>query len=166
MVQASNPAVRLALALAAMLTASAASAAPVIGEPAPALTATTMDGKTFDLAALKGKVVLIHYWATWCAPCRKEMPALDAFYKRYHGRGLEVLAISLDRGPEIAAARTIAAAQDYPSALLTDVKAEGFDRAPGVPLTYVIDVNGIVRDRFNAAPDDLLTGVVPPLLPN
>jgi len=156
----------LGAAPALILMASAAHAAPVTGEAAPALTATTMDGKTFDLAAFKGKVVLIHYWATWCAPCRKEMPALDAFYKRNHDRGLEVLAISVDRGSEVAGARAIAAAQGYPSALLGDVTAPGFDRAPGVPLTYVIGADGIVRERVNSMPEELLNRVVVPLLPH
>ena len=54
-------------------------AAPEIGKAAPALVITALDGQTFDLAQLHGKVVLVNYWATWCAPCRKDMPKLDAF---------------------------------------------------------------------------------------
>ena len=57
---------------------------------------TALDGQTFDLAKLRGKVVLVNYWATWRAPCRKEMPRLDAFDRRYHGHGLEMIGISID----------------------------------------------------------------------
>jgi hypothetical protein len=59
-----------------------ARAAPEIGKAAPELVVTELDGQTFDLAKLRGKVVLVSYWATWCAPCRKDMPKLDAFYRR------------------------------------------------------------------------------------
>ncbi len=58
-----------------------------VGQPAPALVAQELSGQTFDLAAQRGKVVVINFWATWCPPCRKEMPALDAFYRKYHSQG-------------------------------------------------------------------------------
>jgi thiol-disulfide isomerase/thioredoxin len=72
----------LAVAAAILCIASAAGparAAPEIGTPAPALVITELDGNMFDLTKLRGKVVLVNYWATWCAPCRKDMPKLDAF---------------------------------------------------------------------------------------
>ena len=69
---------------------------PEIGDPAPPLMLTGLDGKMFDLAKHRGKVVLVNYWATWCAPCRKEMPTLDAFYRRYRSEGLELIGISVD----------------------------------------------------------------------
>jgi len=73
----------------AWLGCCASAAAEVsIDKAAPSLSLRQLDGQTFDLAKFRGKVVLIHYWATWCAPCKKEMPILDAFYRRYHERGL------------------------------------------------------------------------------
>ncbi len=65
--------------------------------PAPDFTLATLSGTSLSLAELRGKVVLLNFWATWCGPCRKEMPAIEALYQRYKDRGLEVLAISLDK---------------------------------------------------------------------
>ena len=72
-------------------------ASVTVGNAAPALVVPELDGQTFDLSALRGKVVIVNFWATWCPPCRKEMPALDAFYRRYHGNGLEMIGVSADR---------------------------------------------------------------------
>ena len=71
-----------------------------VGEPLPApdFTLSTPSGASLSLAELRGKVVLLNFWATWCVPCRKEMPAIEALYQRYKDRGLEVVAISLDKG--------------------------------------------------------------------
>ena len=70
-----------------------------VGEPLPApdFTLSTPSGTSLSLAELHGKVVLLNFWATWCVPCRKEMPAIEALYQRYKDRGLEVVAISLDK---------------------------------------------------------------------
>ena len=68
-----------------------------VGQPAPSLVVQELDGQTFDLSAVRGKVVVVSFWATWCPPCRAEMPVLDAFYRRYHGQGLEMIGLSADR---------------------------------------------------------------------
>ena len=141
-------------------------AAPEIGRTAPALVVTALDGQTFDLAQLKGKVVLVNYWATWCAPCRKEMPKLDAFYRRYHDRGLEIVGISIDFDRDLEKARRVARTVSYPTALAKAIHDDGFGLPKGVPITWIIDGNGKVRDRLIDVRDELLDGIVVPLLPH
>src|SRR6202035_3839766 len=118
---------RLAPTIAALLGLSAsaiaggiARAAPAMDAAAPALIATALDGQAFDLSKLRGKVVLVNFWATWCAPCRKEMPTLDAFYRRYRGQGLELIGISVDFARDVAKTRKAAGAVAYPTALASD----------------------------------------------
>jgi cytochrome c biogenesis protein CcmG, thiol:disulfide interchange protein DsbE len=160
---------RLAVACAVLGLASSpdvARAAPVIDKPAPALVVTTRDGQVFDLSKLRGKVVLVSYWATWCAPCRKDMPKLDAFYRRYHGRNLELIGISIDRERDLSKAQKVMAALAYPAALLKDLTVDGFGAPEGVPITWIIDAEGTVRDRMIDVRDELLDGIVVPLLPH
>jgi cytochrome c biogenesis protein CcmG, thiol:disulfide interchange protein DsbE len=142
-----------------------ARAAPEMDQPAPPLIATAPDGETFDLAKLRGKVVLVNFWATWCAPCRREMPVLDAFYRRYRGQGLELIGVSVDFARDSAKMRKAAAAVSYPTAMAGDLRVNGFGPPDGVPVTYVIDAEGVVRDMFIATPNKLLHDVVIPLLP-
>src|ERR1700730_7100372 len=102
-----------------------ARAEPAIDEPAPPLVLTALDGQTFDLEKLRDKVVLINFWATWCAPCRKEFPLLGAFYRRYHDHGLEVIAISIDRSGDMDKVRRQMASIAYPVAVLKDIAVNG-----------------------------------------
>jgi len=159
---------RVAAAVGILWLTSAAtptSAAPRIGERAPTLVLSELDGKTFDLAKLRGQVVLVNYWATWCAPCRKEMPTLDAFYRRHHDEGFEMIGISIDFPRDVEKMRRAAAAVTYPTAVASAITDDGFGPPGGVPLSYLIDADGLVRDMFIAAPNKLLDDVVVPLLP-
>jgi cytochrome c biogenesis protein CcmG, thiol:disulfide interchange protein DsbE len=144
----------------------AANAEPVIDQAAPALVLTTLDGATFDLGKLRGKVVMVNYWATWCAPCRKEMPKLDGFYKKYHPQGLEIVGISIDFERDLEKARKAARGVTYPIAFAKAISDNGFGTPKGVPVTWIIDVDGKVRDRFIEVRDELLDGIVVPLLPH
>jgi cytochrome c biogenesis protein CcmG, thiol:disulfide interchange protein DsbE len=143
----------------------AARAAPQIDEAAPSLVLTTIDGGTFDLGKLHGKVVMVNYWATWCAPCRKEMPKLDTFYSRYHNRGLAIIGISIDFDRDLAKARKVAGSVSYPTALVKAISEDGFGTPKSVPITWIIDTDGRVRDRLIEVRDELLDGIVVPLLP-
>jgi cytochrome c biogenesis protein CcmG, thiol:disulfide interchange protein DsbE len=163
----------LNLAQAALLLGCAAAAAAnhdqsalAMNQRAPPLVLTALNGEAIDLAKLRGKVVLVNYWATWCAPCRKEMPTFDAFYRRYRAQGLEIVGISIDFERDMKKVHKAAGALSYPVAVLAGITEDGFGRQEGVPITYVIDTEGVVRDKFIAAPNKLLHDVVVPMLPH
>ena len=148
------------------LVAGPARAAPEIGKAAPELVATELDGQVFDIAKLKGKVVLVNYWATWCAPCKKDMPKLDAFYRRYHAKNLELIGISVDRPNDLSKVRKVMATLAYPVAVRKGITVDGFGEPKGVPITWIIDGDGKVRDMMIDVRDELLDGLVVPLLPH
>jgi peroxiredoxin len=79
------------------LVASLAWAAQTLSGPAPAFSLQSRDGAQVSLAALKGKVVMVNFWATWCVPCRQEMPHLQALYERYNSLGFELLAVNVEK---------------------------------------------------------------------
>jgi cytochrome c biogenesis protein CcmG, thiol:disulfide interchange protein DsbE len=143
---------------------SSARAAPSINDAAPALVLSELGGDVFNLGKLRGKVVLVNYWATWCAPCRKEMPVLNSFYRRYHEQGLELIGISADRPQDFGRMHNVSRTLAYPTSTLDRISQDGFGPPEGFPLTYVIDRDGIVRDKFIDVREELLRDVVLPLL--
>jgi peroxiredoxin len=79
------------------LVASLAWAAQTLSGPAPGFSLQSSDGQQVSLASLKGKVVMVNFWATWCVPCRQEMPHLQALYDRYNSLGFELLAVNVEK---------------------------------------------------------------------
>jgi thiol-disulfide isomerase/thioredoxin len=147
--------------------AAFAASAPEVGRAAPPLVVPQLDGRTFDLAALRGKVVIVNFWATWCSPCRAEMPLLDSFYRRHHARGLELLGLSVDDAHDKAEVARIMSRLSYPAALAANAKVNGFGPPLAVPTTWIIDSAGIVRARLmagNAVTEQALEQIVLPLL--
>jgi thiol-disulfide isomerase/thioredoxin len=113
--------------------------------PAPNVTLQRADGAIVQLAAYKGKVVLIDFWASWCPPCKTSFPALDALYQEYQGRGVEVLAVNLDerrRDADIFLA-------EHPHQLTVLFDPKGASpvafRVKGMPSSFVIDKAGDIR---------------------
>jgi cytochrome c biogenesis protein CcmG, thiol:disulfide interchange protein DsbE len=158
-----------ALMLGAACVAASTATAPVeVGRPAPALIVPRLDGSTFDLAALRGKVVIVNFWASWCSPCRAEMPQLDAFYRHHHAQGLELLGLSVDDPQDRATVVRIMKSFSYPAALAVAAKVNDFGEPLAVPMTWIIDAKGVVRTRLvagNAVTAQSLEQAVLPLLP-
>lgn len=131
---------------------------------------TTIGGADFDLARLRGHVVVIHFWATWCPPCIKEMPALGAFYERYRARGVEVLALSEDRTRDIDQVQHMVHHMNagYPVAMAHNASANSFGDPAALPVTYVLDAHGAVRAEMRPdtqpVTEESLARIVDPLL--
>ena len=122
----------------------------------------------FNLADDKGKVVIVNMWATWCAPCREEMPALDAYYRRHRDQGLVLIALSMDDPKDEAKVREVTKAYSFPVGLAHDTYLNGYGRIWRLPLTFVVDRRGILRkDQWYGDPGldaPLLEQTVTPLL--
>ena len=138
------------------------------GEPAPSLDAKLLDGSEFSLAAASGKVIVVNFWATWCEPCRAEMPALDAYYKKHKAEGLEVIAISMDQPADDSKVREVMRAFTFGAVLGREASFRGYGRVWRLPLTFVIDRAGVLRkDGWYGDPGidlSLLDKIVTPLL--
>jgi cytochrome c biogenesis protein CcmG/thiol:disulfide interchange protein DsbE len=156
--------------LAPLLIASRTVAAiDVVGQPAPALVVKQLDGRDLDLASLRGKVVVLNFWATWCPPCRAEMPMLEAFYQKHQSEGVTVIGLSADDPHERKVVSRAILGLTYPAALLVDAKANGFGTPRALPITYIIGPDGIIRARLLPTKQGLteqdLASAVTPLVP-
>jgi peroxiredoxin len=137
------------------------------GKPAPPFMTTTIDGAKFSLSGMAGKVVVINYWATWCSPCREEMPEFEIYYKEHQSEGLVMLAVSMDEATDLAKVKDVMKAYTFQAAMTSDTSARGYGRIWRIPLTFVIDRHGILRkDGWAGAKMDLkaLEKIVTPLL--
>ena len=115
-----------------------------LSTPAPAV--PTLPGQT--LADLRGKVVLVNFWATWCPYCRHEMPAMEAFYRENRSRGFEIVAYSLDKTQAEADAYLRGEGYTFPAPLVSQAVSEAFGGVNRVPLSFVIDRDGVIRHKI------------------
>lgn len=140
----------LLLLLAAMIPAAAAD------RPAPDYSARTLGRRDqVSLASLRGRVVLVNTWATWCAPCRQEMPAFEALYRRYREQGLQVIAVNIDEGEADSEVERYVTAVGVSFPIWRDPEnrfAKHF-RVLGVPETFLIDRAGKIRRQWRGPMD-------------
>jgi thiol-disulfide isomerase/thioredoxin len=101
-----------------------------------------LDGKNVKLSSLKGKVVFLNFWATWCPPCRSEMPSMETLYQRYRGKGLEFLAVDVMERKEQVASFMKNFGLSFPVALDSSGNISGMYGVRGIPTTFIIDRNG------------------------
>ena len=113
-------------------------------KPAPALKLKDLDGKTLDLAQLKGKVVLINFWATWCPPCRREMPSMERLSQAFKGQPLVVLAVDVGEDPDTIEAfnSQLDTVPTFPILLDTRSRTMQSWKVAGLPTTFLVDKRG------------------------
>ncbi|MGH7448989.1 MAG: TlpA family protein disulfide reductase [Longimicrobiales bacterium] len=132
------------------------------GDAAPAFGAPVLDGDSLHLASLRGHPVLLNVWATWCPPCREEMPALQALHERFGSRGLRILGVSVDSHGSEETIRRFLREGGYSFTILhdpSDAVSRQF-RTIGVPETFLIDSAGRVVRRWIGRFDPLAPDVV------
>ncbi|APB98586.1 hypothetical protein A4F89_04115 [Polynucleobacter asymbioticus] len=104
-----------------------------------------IDGKPFSLSNDKGKVVLVNFWASWCEPCREEMPAIEAYLKKNKAKGFEVLAITVDKPADMEQAKQIMKNYPFLYAEKNQMNYSGYGRIWRIPSSFIIDKQGILR---------------------
>jgi peroxiredoxin/YHS domain-containing protein len=127
---------------------------PTFPRPAPAFSLKALDGAPLSNESLKGKVVLLDFWATWCAPCIKSMPELQALHRKYADRGFAVVGISIDEGGPAKVKKFVASKKiTYPIALDSE-KNPAWDayRVKAVPAAFLLDRQGRIIAQWTGAP--------------
>jgi len=124
------------------------------GDRAPEFSLVSLDGKASSLSSYRGKVVMVHFWATWCPPCVEELPTLERLYRAYAGKDLDILAISVDEGGASAVGQFMQKNRFALPVLLNPDQSVA--RQYGTfkfPETYLVDRDGIVRRKVIGAAD-------------
>jgi cytochrome c biogenesis protein CcmG, thiol:disulfide interchange protein DsbE len=118
------------------------------GGEVPEYTVATLDGRVLSADSLRGKVVLVNFWATWCLPCRVEMPALQSMAERHREAGLVVLGLSRDLGPEAGVRKFLDERNiTYPVAIVGRDDEQRFGGLVGYPTSFLVDRTGRVRHK-------------------
>ncbi len=120
---------------------------------APAFSLTDINGQKLDLAAFRGKVVLLDFWATWCAPCRTEIPHFIDMQNRYGAQGLQIVGISLDDSDKPVKKYYAEQKMNYPVAVGDDKLAEAYGGVLGLPVAFIIDREGRIIAKHTGETD-------------
>jgi thiol-disulfide isomerase/thioredoxin len=143
------------------LTAHGGELKPWTGGATPALVLKDPAGKAHDLAAYRGKVVLVNFWATWCAPCRDEMPSMQALRERLAGKGLEVLAVNVMESEEKIAEFRESELIDLPVLMDRDGATAKRWKVQMLPRSFVVDRQGAIRYQLVGVVNWTGPGVAP-----
>jgi cytochrome c biogenesis protein CcmG/thiol:disulfide interchange protein DsbE len=118
-----------------------------LGKLAPPLVLHTVDGRNIATRDLIGQVVIVTFWASWCGPCREELPLLSDYAARHAKDGLQVLGFCLDDADNMKQVREVAATLSFPVGILGSAYAGGYGRIWRMPVSFVIDRNGHLVDN-------------------
>lgn len=143
----------LALVCGAAGVAQTAATKTLVNAQAPEFARAGLNGRRVDLKAYRGKVVLLDFWATWCAPCQVEMPRFAAWQAQYAAQGLQVIGISMDDDAGAAKSVVKKLGLNYPVAMGDAKLGERYGGVLGLPLTFLIDRHGVVRAEFEGEAD-------------
>jgi len=126
----------------------------MVGSPAPDFTLKSIDGRAVSLSSLRGQVVLIEFWATWCPPCQMAAPELSKLYAKYNPRGLEILAVSLDEDSSEVKKFLEENKLLYPIFVDT-LGVNELYRVRSIPVTFLVDKKGIIVSKHNGYSPDM-----------
>jgi peroxiredoxin len=140
----------LAAALALILVSESRVPPPLgRGAKAPDFSLPTLDGQgRIQLSDLRGHVVLVNFWATWCKPCEDEMPSMERLYRRLHKQGFEILAVSVDEDPALVESFRERLSISFPIVLDGRQVVSGLYQTTGFPESLLIDESGKVVERY------------------
>lgn len=133
------------MVIALLSVATAEAAMPAVGSLAPGFTLKSNTGKNLKLGEFRGQVVMINFWATWCGPCREEMPFLNRIHQRYEKAGFVLLGVNVDEKPEAAHAMIQKLGINFPVLLDTGKRVSRLYDVNAMPSTLLIDRDGRVR---------------------
>jgi len=157
--------VRRLLGAALLLSATLVRAVPEVDQPAPALKGTLFSGVAFELAQMRGKVVLVNFYSSYCRFCAYEIGNLETFYEQHHSEGFEVIALGIDELSDRARVSRMLGIYNLPGTMVDELQANGFGRRYPTPTAFLIDRNGVLRHkRWGVKTPDFYREVVLPLL--
>jgi peroxiredoxin len=113
-----------------------------VGAPAPPATLVTLDGRRISSVELRGQVVILTFWATWCTPCREELPLLSEYLAQHADGRLQILGFGLDTRERLEEVRRVAQSLRFPVGLMSDSSAPGYGRIWRLPVSFTIDREG------------------------
>jgi len=135
------------------------------GQKAPDMPMSGIEGGVVNLESFTGKVIVLNFWATWCPPCRKEMPLLESTYKRYQKDGLVILGINYNEERERVLKFTQEMGVSFPIILDKELKLTRKYGVLALPATFFIDRKGIIRDQYKGEIiEEIIATKVEPLL--
>jgi thiol-disulfide isomerase/thioredoxin len=139
--------------VALLLIATSASAQPIAepGEPPPALKGTLFSGQAFDLAKMRGKVVLVNFYSSYCSFCAYEIGNLENFYEQHRDQGFEVIVVGIDSLEDRPRVERMLGIYGLPGVMADDLEQSGFERKYPTPTAFVIDRDGILRSQTRGA---------------
>ena len=121
---------------------------PLVGSPAPEIVLKDLQGREVKLSDLRGKVVLLNFWATWCKPCKEEMPAMQAAYDKFRGEGFVVLAVNELEDAEKVIEHIRSHGHTFLVMMDHDNRVANRYGVVGLPASFLIDQQGIVREHI------------------